>query len=255
MMDPMIYPMSAVNVTIQSIGPNSLVRYADVFYNATFNGDSISGVVHMNYWNSTTEYTGDFSQLWNPSVLGPTPPNFFGPESFYVEAVNKAGCALKSPTYMFRPVLGLPPPPSWPYSSFYIIICDVEKHELVSGADANITFVVDNATKWVPASSSIFGFYHLGNWDDMDFVPVNTEYNVSVSYLGQTQSIHYFLSYTSNKTLTFLFDLPPPVPQSSASPPLWFMGTVAGVVGILATAGVVVSLFLSGKYTYRTPPR
>lgn len=261
--NPGLDPLSAVNVTLNTVSANTTISYANVFFNVTYqHAKQPQSHVPMNRLNATSQYTGDLTQQqslanWNPSVLGPFPPGV--QVSFYVVAADLLGCTIQSPVYEFHTnMTGSPVVNDRTY--FWVAAYDVGKNTYASGAQ--VTF--SNAT-WVDhTQTSLLGFaypnvtgsnapaYLAINCPTPSNPGANCNYNVSVTYDNYTQFVVYTLTASSNKTLTFYFDTSSSSNQNItyAEPVPWFAGPIPSIswpllIGLLiAAAGVIPVYFL-----------
>ena len=196
--------MSFVNVSIESVNPNTAIAYSYLTFNETRAGQAgiSNGTVLLNALNATTQYTGDGTQSNDLANMGPYPPGVT--ISFHVDAADGLHCVIKSPTYTFHTAQGATPIVEGK-TYFYVQAFDQAKGTYAAGA----TVVFSNAT-WIDHTQTNLAGFAYPNQTSSDvpaFLTLDQYYEVMVNYSGQSQSLHYFLSLTSNKTLTFFFDL------------------------------------------------
>ncbi len=198
-----------LNLSLGSNNQTLAIAYAYVFFNETYLGQALNGVLLMNEANSTTYYTGDGTQLADPSDIGPFPPGVN--VTLYMVAYDELGCPLRSPTYHFHTAQG-PPPVINSRTYFYVVVYDQGKNNYVPNVPVNIS----NNTWWDICYTNQFGFcYPNASFSSTPLFLSYGEYNVTVTYGGQTQSVTYQLTPTSNKTLTFIFN------SAHQSPPIY----------------------------------
>ncbi|MDE1822233.1 MAG: hypothetical protein KGJ23_14200 [Euryarchaeota archaeon] len=228
-----------LNLTISSRNTTTAIAYAYVFFNETYNGQALSGVVLMNEENSTVFYTGDGTQINDPSDIGPFPPGVN--ITLFVLAYDELGCPLRSDTYHFHTETGTPPTVD-SRTFFYVVVYDEAKNQYIPNVPVNMS----NATWWDICFTNTFGFcYPNATYSSTPLYLSYGWYNVTVQYDGQVQSVSYYLNPTSNKTLTFIFNSAehhPPIysePTQGFSPyppyaplPLLLGLILAGALGI-----------------------
>lgn len=224
--------LTEINITILSLSANTTIAYAYVDFNETYEGVAEGGDVLMTAINATSQYTGNSEdQPLDASALPFLEPgmNF----SFYVTAFDSLRCEIRSDTYHIVTVKA-PPPTRDRKTYFYVVVENASAGEFVPGVPVNIS----NATWTDLTQTNLLGFAYP-NLTSSD-VPAYLNYgyyNVTVIYKGQTQSIDYDLTPTSNKTLTFIFTV------TTMSPPVYAAAVPVDSLGLyfgLAAAAVAV---------------
>lgn len=189
-----------LNLSISSRNITTAIAYSYVFFNETYLGQPLNGVVLMNEENSTVFYTGDGTQLADPSDIGPFPPGVN--VSFYVLAYDELGCPLRSDTYHFHTQReGIPTVNSRTY--FYVVVFDSAKNQY----EPNVPVNISNNSWWDICYTNAFGFcYPNATNSATPLFLAYGWYNVTVTYQGSIQSVSYDMTPASNKTLTFIFN-------------------------------------------------
>jgi hypothetical protein len=233
--DAKIPALDIINVSITMNSPNTTIAYARLFFNETYRGTNLTGELLLNRASATSEYSGDGTQ---PGILTlpPSPPGVH--VAFYVLVYDTLGCTVKSPSYHYHTAPGSTPIKNHE-TFFYVVVFDVSNGSYVAGAP--VTF--SNKTGWIDhTETNLMGFAYP-NMSSPPFAPgdpkylaLNQTYNVTVSYAGQVQTVSYFLTYSSNKTLTFYFNTAHQYATVySAAPPVFTVGVVAGLaVAVIA---------------------
>lgn len=232
-----------LNLSIGTQNATSAIAYAYVFFTETYNGETLDGQVPMNEINSTSFYTGDGTQLNDPSDLGPYAPGVN--VTFHVAVTDELGCTINSPTYHFRTVKG-PPPVVNGRTYFYVVVYDQSKNQY----QANVPVNISNNTWWDLTYTNVFGFAYpnASNSPSPLFLAYGW-YNITVTYSGHTQNVAYDMTPDSNKTLTFIFF------SGSTVSPVYSASTqgftsafpyfpLALFLGMVAAGAILVPLFL-----------
>jgi hypothetical protein len=224
--------VGVVNVTLSSQNATTAIAYAYVFFNETYNGQVLNGLVLMNEVNSTVFYTGDGTQPEDPADLGPFPPGTN--ITFFVLAYDELGCPIRSLSYSFHTVVA-PLPPKNGRTFFYVAVYDSGTGDYIPNVPVNIS----NNTWWDLTQTNIFGVaWPNASYSTTPLYLTYGYYNVTVTYDGFTQSVEYDLTPTSNKTLTFDFNSIHPIvvvyaaATAGFSPQLILGTVVAGATAV-----------------------
>ena len=232
--NPAISAWQPVNVSITSNLANTSINYAYIYYNTTVNGKTgAEDYMSFHRFNATSQFTGDnFSQaLGNPTFGGFAPGSVV---AFHITAADDLNCLITSKTYSFTVKQGAPTILDGK-TYFYVVAYDLGTSSYIQGA----TVEINNATFWDNTTTNQLGFAYpsIQGTSTPLFLNMNQFYNINVTWNSQLQSLHYDLTATSNKTLTFFFNSHHTVsPVYSESNPVFGGAVIAGI----ALAGVSV---------------
>ncbi len=236
--DPAISAWVPVNVSITSNIANTSINYAYIYYNTTVNGKTgTEDYLQMHRFNATSQFTGDnFSQsIGNPTFGGFAPGTTV---QFHITAADDLDCLITSKSYTFTVKPGNPAIVDGK-TYFYVVAYDLGTNSYITGAKVEI----NNATFWDNTTTNQLGFAYpsiTGSTSPL-FLNMNQFYNVNVTWNGQLQYIHYDLTATSNKTLTFYFNSHHTVSPVYSESNSVFTGPE--IVGIAIAAGIVVPIY------------
>lgn len=227
-------PYSVVNITAETVSADTIMSYADIFFNETFRNTTVTGNLIMTRFNATTVYSESNSPGTSSPAIGPFLPGVS--VAFSVKTFDSMKCAISSLTYTLRadtgPSPGGPPPP-------LACVYDSPNQTPVSG----VLVQFNNSTWWSNSTTDAFGCAYptIDGTALLAFLNLNQYYTVTVTHEGQTQSINYFYSLSSNGTLTFEFgsakpaESPQPCSLFGFTEDTWIaLSTAAGVVFALA---------------------
>jgi hypothetical protein len=226
-----------VNVSIESTQSNITIDYAFIFFNETYQGKNLPGELMMTAGNSTMQYTGTSTATGN-GLLGPYLPGIH--VSFYISATDGNRCTITSPTYSFYTALTGPRIID-NKTFFYVVAFDQGLGTYAIGAQV---VIMTNGTVICQTATNALGFaYPNASASTLPlYLAMNENYNITVTYNGAVQTAIYFLTATSNKTLTFYFDTAAsaPIIYAVSTPPI----TIPLIAGLVVATATVIPIYL-----------